>query len=83
MNTNDHIQKAKRDNERKLLLRIKQLNRRGEEYRPYLASIAGFNALDRLQEKGLVRFARVGWCGGYIATAPSVVKAWRKARRAS
>lgn len=78
------IKQAQRDNERKLLNLIKTVNREGHRFRPVTMSAAWWNALDRLQTKGLVRFSRsrtVRWSAGYVAVSVGVGGVTEKRRR--
>ena len=73
MNVNDRIRKAMRDNERKVLARVREENRRGNVYREWTISTWGWhNALKRLEAKGLIRYTHARkWeasvVGGYVA----------------
>jgi len=64
------VRAAQKDNERWLLRRIKSVNRTGALYNPTcLLTTPGFNALDRLEARGLVKFRKYIFISGYIATA--------------
>jgi hypothetical protein len=69
-NAYEKIRKAMLDNERKVLTRIKQANREGNVYlMSFLNSKSNWNALGRLQDKGLVKYKKQRLYGGYVATA--------------
>lgn len=52
------IKKAQRDNEREMIAFIrKHYNSHGEGYKPFMASVANRNALDRLVKQGRVRYS--------------------------
>jgi len=58
------------ENERRLLTRIKQVNRQGKPWTTlFVFNVSTYNALDRLEAKALVRFAkrRKDWSSGYVA----------------
>lgn len=66
---NPGIRRSQIEKERVFLNLVKQRNRDGEAYRPVVLDLAGHHALDRLEQKGLIRFAksRKGWTRGWVA----------------
>ncbi len=78
------IKQAQRENERRLLNLIETVNREGHRFWPTTLSPAWWNALDRLQTKGLVRYSRSRtrrWSIGYVAVGVGVGGVTEKRRR--
>lgn len=57
-NTHDIIKYHMREREKEVLRHVRALNRRGEGYRPEMPGMSWWNAIDRLKEKGKIRYRR-------------------------
>ncbi len=64
--TYQKIKSSQKSNEREILRRIRQCNRIGRGWNPVNMSIPWWNALDRLVERGEVRFDKDGYNYGYV-----------------
>lgn len=73
LKANQRIKAAMRQNERELLTSIKRYNRNGQAWSNGVAyftmSTAWWNALKRLEAKGLVEYKKFKYCRGYWATS--------------
>jgi len=70
MKRHNTIQQAMRRNERVVLTRVRQANKKGELWYPVVLSHALFNAMFRLEEAGRIRYTMRRWVGGYRLVAP-------------
>lgn len=74
MNAYQKIQDGMKSREREVLKHIKMLNKKGEGFRPMILSMRWHHAMDRLKEKGMVKYHRSRKLSTYSASGYWVVK---------